>query len=134
AIQGHFVPVQINTQKESGKPAIECYRQAWTPDIRVLDCTGFEFYGWNGYLPPFEFLPKLQAGLAQACLRLGNFDGAAAMYEDLLWRFPTSHVSAEARYYLAVAHYKATHSGEALMAGWSKLRALHPDSVWRLNQ
>lgn len=134
AIHGHFVPVQVNTQEEASKTVIDCYHQAWTPDIRILDCTGFEFYWWNGYLPPYEFLPKLHAGLAQTCLRVGNFDGAAGTYEDLLARCPTSHVAAEARYYLAVAHYKATHSAEALMSGWGRLRALHPDSVWRLNQ
>lgn len=134
AIQGHFVPVQVNTQDKANEALIECYRQVWTPDVRVLDCTGSEAYYWNGYLPPYEFLPKLQAGLAQACLRLGNLDGAAGVYEDLLARFPTSHVAAEARYYLAVAHYKATHSGEALMAGWSKLRAFHPDTIWRVHQ
>ena len=71
-INQHLVPLQINTQQEAGTPVIERYRQIWTPDIRILGADGFEYYCWNGYLPPFEFLPQLLVAEAQAYLRLNQ--------------------------------------------------------------
>ncbi|MGH3924265.1 MAG: thioredoxin fold domain-containing protein, partial [Pseudonocardiaceae bacterium] len=60
----YFVGAQVNTQEKAGKPIVERYRQVWTPDIRVLDPDGFEYYHWSGYLPPFEFVPQLLVGEA----------------------------------------------------------------------
>ncbi len=133
-IAAHCVPVQINTQDRSGADIVARYRQVWTPDVRVLAADGFELYRWNGYLPPFEFVPQLLVALGQARLRQHDEGGAAAIYEEALARFPTSAVAAEAQYYLAVARYKASHDGADLMNGWGKLRARYPDSIWRVKQ
>jgi hypothetical protein len=130
----HCVPVQINTQDGSGADIVERYRQVWTPDVRVLAADGFELYRWNGYLPPFEFVPQLLVALGQARLRQHDEGGAASIYEDVLARFPTSAVAPEAQYYLAVSGYKASHNGADLMNGWSQLRARYPDSIWRIKQ
>jgi hypothetical protein len=96
-INERFAPVQVNTQEEAAQPVIERYRQTWTPDVRVLAPDGYELYRWNGYLPPFEYVAQLLAAQAQALLRMGDLDRAAGVYEEVLWRFPTSAVAAEAQ-------------------------------------
>ena len=82
---------------------VECFQQAWTPDLRILSPQGVELYHWNGYLPPFEFLPQLLVAQAQACLRRQDPGSAAEVYRDVLERFPTSAVAPEAQYFLAVS-------------------------------
>ena len=133
-INERFAPVQVNTLEESTQPMIERYRQAWTPDVRVLAPDGYELYRWNGYLPPFEFVPQLLVAQAQALLRLGNLDRAASVYEEVLRRFPTSAVAAEAQYYLGVAKYKASHEPNDLAGSWDQLQSRYPESIWRTKQ
>ena len=133
-IADHFVPVQINVQDEAAQPILERYRQFWTPEHRILGADGFSLYNWNGYLPPFEFLPQLLVGQAQALLRLRDEPRAATIYQDVLRRFPSSRFAAEAQYFLAVAAYKASHDGADLVGGWERLRGRYPDSLWRLKQ
>jgi tetratricopeptide (TPR) repeat protein len=134
AIHERFAPVQINTQEESARPLIERYRQAWTPDVRVLAPDGYEMYRWNGYLPPFEFAAQLLVAQGQALLRMGDLDRAAGVYEAVLTRFPTSAVAAEAQYYRTVARYKASHERNDLSAGWDQLQSRYPESIWRTKQ
>jgi hypothetical protein len=129
-----FVPIQVNTQEASSKTLVERYRQVWTPDLRILGADGFELYRWNGYLPPYEFLPQLLVAQAQACLRMQDEPGAAAVYEDVLRRFPTSELAPEAQYFLAVSKYRRSHEAEDLLGGWRKLQTRYPDSLWREKQ
>jgi TolA-binding protein len=133
-INERFVPVQVNTLEESAQPVIGRYRQAWTPDVRVLAPDGYELYRWNGYLPPFEFVPQLLAAQAQALLRMGDLDRAAGVYEEVLRRFPTSAVAAEAQYYRGVAKYKASHEPNDLAGSWDQLQSRYPESIWRVKQ
>ncbi|HVC32353.1 MAG TPA: thioredoxin [Chloroflexota bacterium] len=134
AIDQRFVPLQIDVTQSASQPLIERFHQAWTPDLRVLGADGFEYYRWNGYLPPFEFLPQLLVAQAQACLRSHDDSGAAAVFDDVLLRFPTSHVAAEAQYWSAVARYKQNHAGSDLMSGWHRLQSRYPESIWRVKQ
>ena len=133
-INQRFVPLQVNTTEAASKPLVERYRQVWTPDVRVLGADGFEFYRWNGYLPPSEFLPQLLVAQAQACLRMEDPGGAAAIYEDVLRRFPTSAFAPEAEYYLAVCKYRQSHEGNDLLGGWRQVQTRYPDSIWRVKQ
>lgn len=133
-INQHFVPVQINTQEDGNKQVVERFRQIWTPDVRIVGSDGFDYYQWNGYLPPFEYLPQLLAGKARALLRCHDEDGAANTYHDVVRRFPTSAVAPEALYYLAVSRYKASGQGKDLAAGWHQLQNQYPDSRWRIKQ
>ncbi len=130
----HFVGAQVNTQEKASKPVVERYRQVWTPDIRVLDPDGFEYYRWNGYLPPFEFVPQLLVGEAQARLRTHDEPGAAQLYAEVVRRFPTSHAAAEAQYFSAVSKYKASHEANDLLGGWRQMRLRYPSSIWRVKQ
>ena len=133
-INEDFVPVQVNTQDGTGAAIVECYRQAWTPDLRVLDSDGFELYRWNGYLPPFEFLPQLLVGLGQAYLRKHDEPRAATTFERVIREFPTSAAAPEAEYYYAVATYKHSHEHSDLVDNWDRLRRDHPESTWRVRQ
>lgn len=101
----------------------------WTLDLRVLDPDGFEYYRWNGYLPPSEFVPQLLVGEAQARLRSHDETGAAELYAEVIRRFPTSYVAAEAQYFLAVSKYKASHEANDLMDGWRKVQLHYPSNI-----
>lgn len=133
-INNSYVPLQINTKESAAKPIVERYRQVWTPDVRVLDADGFEYYRWNGFLPPFEFLPQLLVAEAHARLRQKNVKAAAEIYNDVIERFPTSCAAPEAAYFAAVANYRASEDSADLMKGWEKLRSRFPGSDWRLKQ
>jgi len=133
-INQRFVPVQVNVQTGVAKPLVQRYRQAWTPDLRLLAPDGFELYRWNGYLPPFELLPQLLAAQAHGLLRLDDLARAAAVYAEVLQRFPSSAVAPEAQYFLAVSKYKASHESHDLLGGWKVLQARFPDSIWRVKQ
>lgn len=133
-INQRFVPLQVNTQEDWGKPIVERFRQVWTPDLRVLGPDGFEYSSWNGYLPPFEFLPRLLLGQAQARLRMNDEPGAAEVFSEVVSRFPSSNVAPEALYWLAVSRYKASHEGKDLMGGWHRVQTTYPSSIWRLKQ
>jgi hypothetical protein len=133
-IATYFVGVQIPTQEPAATPIIERYRQVWTPDLRVLGPDGFEYYSWNGYLPPFEFVPHLLIGEAQARLRTHDEAGAAELYAQVVQRFPTSQAAAQAQYFFSVAKYKASHEANDLLGGWRQLRLRYPSSIWRIKQ
>jgi len=134
AISTHFVPLQVNTQEEDSHALVECFHQAWTPDLRVLSPQGAELYHWNGYLPPFEFLPQLLVAQAQARLCLQEPGRAAEIYQDVLERFPTSAVAPEAQYFFAVSRYKASQQASDLLNNWQQLQTRYPNSIWRLKQ
>ncbi len=133
-IAQRFVPLQIDVTVDASKPIVQQFRQFWTPDLRVLAADGFELYRWNGYLPPFEFLPQLLAAQAQAALRTTREAEAAAIYDDVLHRFPTSAVAPEAQYFFAVSTYKQSHVADDLLENWKLLRSRYPRSIWRIKQ
>ena len=129
-----FVPVQINTQEAAGQPLVQRFYQVWTPDLRVLSPNGVDLYHWNGYLPPAEFVPQLLVAQAQTLLRLHDEPGAAAVYREVLERFPTSAVAPEAQYFFAVSAYKHSHNASDLLDNWRRLQTRYPDSIWRVKQ
>lgn len=133
-VNQRFVPVQVNTQDGTSAKLIKRFRQVWTPDIRVLGPDGFDYYHWNGYLPPSEFLPQLLVGQAMAYLRQEQDEQAAHLYEEALRRFPTSAVAPEAQYYLAVSKYRRSHEASDLLGGWHKVQSRYPQTIWRAKQ
>jgi len=133
-ISTHFVPLQVNVQEEEGHSMVKCFQQAWTPDLRILSPQGVELYHWNGYLPPFEFIPQLLVAQAQARLRLQDPGSAAEIYRDVLERFPTSAVAPEAQYFLGVSLYKSSHQASDLLNNWHQLQTRYPQSLWRIKQ
>jgi hypothetical protein len=133
-INARFVPMQINTQETAGLPMVQRFSQVWTPDLRVVSPDGVDLYRWNGYLPPAEFVPQLLVAQAQTLLRLHDEPGAAAVYREVLERFPTSAVAPEAQYFFAVAAYKHSHNASDLLDNWRRLQTRYPDSIWRVKQ
>ena len=95
--------------------------------------TGLRVF-WNGYLPPAEFVPQLLVAQAQTLLRLQGEPGAAAVYRQVLERFPTSAVAPEAQYSAAVALYKHSHQAPDLLDTWRRLQTQYPSSIWRVKQ
>jgi hypothetical protein len=133
-IAAHFVPIQVNTQDGYAAEVVTRFRQVWTPDLRVLGADGFEYHRWNGYLPPAEFTARLLVARAEALLRRHQEGEAAEAYAGVIRGFPTSRAASEARYFAAVAQYKASGEGSELIKGWRQLRSFHPESTWRIKQ
>jgi hypothetical protein len=134
AITQRFVPCRIDTLDASNAPLVQRFREAWTPDLRVLDPDGVELYHWNGYLPPYEFLAQLLVAEAQGWLRLGENARAAGVFAEVLERMPTAACAPEAAYFLGVARFKATHEAKDLVMAWHALRTRYPESTWRVRQ
>ena len=128
------IPCQLDNTVDANQPTLQRYRHVWTPDLRVLESDGNELYRWNGYLPPSEFVPQLLVAVAHARLRRKEFDGAAALYEESLHRYPTSLVAAEAEYYLGVSRYRKSHEASDLTRAWHELEKRHPNSEWTVKQ
>lgn len=133
-IEAHCIPAQVNNTLDANKPVVERFHHIWTPDLRILDGTGFELYHWNGYLPPAEFAARLLAGLGHARLCLRQFDEAANFYADVLRRFPTALAAPEAQYFSAVTAYRKTGEANALLHGWHELEKVYPQSEWAVKQ
>ena len=99
-----------------------------------LDTGRAQYYRWNGYLPPFEFLPQMLVAEAHARLRQKKVEAAAAVYNKVVERSPTSRVAPEAAYFAAVANFRTSENPEELENGWQKLGSFYPSSDWRLKQ
>ena len=134
AIARLTIPVQLDNTVDANQATLQRYRHVWTPDLRVLEADGTELYRWNGYLPPAEFTPQLLAAVAHARLRRKEFDRAAPLYEEVVRRFPTSLVAAEAQYFLGVSRYRASHESGDLLKAWHELEKSYPSSEWTVKQ
>jgi hypothetical protein len=133
-IVNNAIPVQINNTLDENKPLVTQFRHIWTPDLRILDETGYELYRWNGYLPPAEFAAQLLVGFGNARLRLRQFEGGEALYADALRRFPTALVAPEAAYFAGVTGYRKSGEANALLHGWHELEKEYPNSEWTVKQ
>jgi tetratricopeptide (TPR) repeat protein len=134
AIERLTAPYQIDNSVEANQPLLARLRHVWTPDLRILDRDGVELYRWNGYLPPAEFAPQLIAAVAHGWLRLKEYEKATALYEELLRRFPTALVAAEALYFAGVSAYRKSHEAGELLKAWHELEKSHPYSEWTVKQ
>ncbi len=134
AIVQRFVACRIDTTDEANTALVRRFRQAWTPDLRVLDGDGVELYRWNGYLPPYEFLAQTLVAEAQGWLRLGENERAAEGFAAVVEQQPTAASAPEALYFLGVSRYKASHDSKQLVAAWHALKSRFPESTWRLRQ
>jgi hypothetical protein len=134
AIERLTVPFQLDNTVESNQPVLDRYRHVWTPDLRILDLDGTELYRWAGYLPPAEFAPQLIVAVAHGRLRRKEYDKAKALYEEVIRRFPTALVAAEAQYFAGVSAYRASHNANDLLHAWHDLEKSHPESEWTVKQ
>ena len=126
--------MQVDTTDEANAPILERFRQIWTPDLRVLASDGYELDAFQGYWSPFELTARLLLGRARGLARQHDEPAAGAVYEEIMRRFPTSFVAAEAAYWRAVMRFKSSHEPDDLLGGWEPLRTRHPQSLWRMAQ
>ena len=134
AVNAFCIPVKLDITEAAAAPILQRYRHIWTPDLRLLDTDGTELYRWDGYLPPFEFAPRLLTGVGQARLRQKDFAAAIDAYGDAVTRFPTALAAPEAQYYLAVSRYRQSHESSDLLKAWHELEKAYPYSEWTVKQ
>jgi TolA-binding protein len=134
AIVEHVIPVKIKPIDPANHAIVQRYQQVWTPTILLLSPEGQALHEWNGYLPPDLYVPQLLFGLGKAALKRDRLDDAARCFDEVIARYPTSDVAADACYWAAVARYKGSHEAEDLLGGWRKLQSRYPNSTARIKQ
>jgi tetratricopeptide (TPR) repeat protein len=134
AITAYAIPVQIDNSDPKNNIFLHSLHHIWTPDIRIMNTDGYEMYRWDGFLPPFEFVARLQCGFGLAFLRLKRFDEAERCYLDVLRRFSTSYAAPEAQYYLGVTRYRRDPDSDEMLTQWAELRSRYPGSEYRVKQ
>lgn len=134
AITAYAIPVQIDNSDPKNNIFLHSLHHIWTPDIRIINTDGYEMYRWDGFLPPFEFVARLQCGFGLAFLRLKRFDEAERCYVDVLRRFSTSYAAPEAQYYLGVTRYRRDPDSDEMLTQWAELRSRYPGSEYRVKQ
>lgn len=127
-ISKYFVPLQINVQ--SGSDLLGKYRAFWTPTIVILDSFATEYYRFNGFLPPDEFIPQLQFGLGMMSLEKQDYKAASSQLKLVVDKYPKSSIAPEAQYWVGVSEYKATHNVDALLNAWRKIKKDYPNTIW----
>lgn len=134
AIAQYAIPVQIDNSKSENNQFLHRIHHIWTPDVRVLYHDGFEMYRWDGFLPPSEFIARMECALAMAYLRGKRYDEAEKLYVDVLKRFSTTYAAPEAQYYLGVTRYRRDPDSDELLIQWAQLRSRYPTSEYRVKQ
>ena len=84
----------------------------------------------EGYLANGDFNSALMNGLGRMAFVRKKYAIAERWYTNVITRFESTHFAAEAMYWRAVAHYKATNDHTALSKGAEELRKTYPSSVW----
>ncbi len=134
AITAHAIPVQIDNSDAKNNQFLHTIHHIWTPDMRIMHGDGYELYRWDGFLPPFEFIPRLQCAFGLALLRLKRFEEAERCYVDVLRRYSTSYAAPEAQYYLGVTRYRRDPDSDEMLTQWAELRSRYPSSEYRVKQ
>jgi len=134
AIADRVIPVKIKPMDSANHAIVQRYQQVWTPTIMLLSPEGQALHEWNGYLPPDLYLPQLVFGLGKAALKQDRLGEAAECFDEVITKYPTSDVAADACYWAVVARYKGSHEAEDLLGGWQKLQSRYPQSVARIKQ
>lgn len=127
-INKNFIPLQINVQ--SGSELSGKYRAFWTPTILIVNSQGTEYYRFNGFLPPDEFIPQLQFGLGMMSLERQDYKTASSRLKLVVDKYPRSDIAPEAQYWFGVSEYKAAHNVDALLSAWRKIKKDYPNSIW----
>ena len=104
----------------------------WTPTILILDSKGVERYRLEGYLPKDWFRARLEMGIARVAFMQKKFADAQKLYQEIVGRYGSLTLAAEAMYWHAVSKYKATNDHTALGEVASELAGKFPSDEWRL--
>ena len=96
-----------------------------------MDSEGVERYRIEGYLPRDWFGARLQMGRARALFMQKKFADAKEIYIDVVNRYGTLAVAAEAIYWRDVCHYKATNDHTVLGVAAKELAERFPNDEWK---
>jgi len=97
-----------------------------------MDSAGTERYRIEGYLPKDWFRARLKMGLARVAFMHKKFADAQQIYADVVNRYATLAVTAEAIYWRDVCKYKATNDHTSLGTAAKELAEKFPTDEWRL--
>ena len=106
------------------------YEAIWTPTILIFAPEGVERFRIEGYLPKDEFRAHLELGLARIAVMKKKWADAKEIYDGVLERAPETKAAAEAVYWSAVCHYKATQDHTSLGGAAKRLQQQYADSIW----
>jgi outer membrane protein assembly factor BamD (BamD/ComL family) len=81
-------------------------------------------------LPRDEFQAQLLMGLGRVAFKEMRWPDAERIYCEVVEKFPKTSSAAEARYWRAVSHYKATNDHNVLGEVARELQDNAPESVW----
>ncbi len=102
----------------------------WTPTVIILDATGDEHHRFVGFLPAEDFISQLLLARGKAEFDLDEYEEAVQCFQEVLVRCPKTDAAPEARYYLGVAKYKASHDPKELKTNFEILQKDYPGSEW----
>ena len=108
------------------------FEAVWTPTILVMDSEGVERHRIEGYLPKDWFGARLKMGLARVAFMHKKFMDAQQIYADVVNRYATLALAAEAIYWRDVCKYKATNDHTVLGPAATELAEKFPTDEWRL--
>ncbi|MGQ3684395.1 MAG: tetratricopeptide repeat protein [Candidatus Loosdrechtia sp.] len=127
-IKKYFIPVRSNIQTS---PDIKnTYRLLWAPTVIVMDSNGVDYYRFNGFLPPDEFIPQLKFGLAKMSLEKRDLKTAREQFTNVVEKYPESDIAPEAQYWIGVIDFQLTNDVNAEISAWKKILEKYPDSIW----
>lgn len=124
----NFIPVRYNIQANPDMKNI--YRILWAPTVLVLDSNGTDYHRFNGFLPPGEFLPQLEFGLAKIALEKKDLKKARTRFASVVEEYPKSDIAPEAQYWVGVIDFQLTNDVNAEINAWKKIRENYPHSIW----
>jgi hypothetical protein len=128
-IEKNFIPVQFNVVEQP--EVMDRFHTPWTPTLIILDSEGTEHRRVQGYLDPGRFIAEM--ALARLKDAVDRRDFAAAQEragEALDLTKGDAEREPEARYWAAVAAYKASNDAQNLLQGWNRLMDEFPRSEW----
>jgi TolA-binding protein len=97
-----------------------------------MDSDGVERYRIEGYLPKTWFRARLEMGLCRIAFMKKKFADAEKVYASVAENFADTAIAAEALYWRAVCHYKATNDHTVLGEVAKELSEKFPGDEWTL--
>ena len=97
-----------------------------------MDSDGVERYRIEGYLPKHWFRARLEMSLGRVAFMHKKFVKAQQIYADVVNRYATLALAAEAIYWRDVCKYKATNDHTVLGPAATELAEKFPTDEWRL--
>src|ERR1051326_4359621 len=116
SIAQHFVPVQFNVVEQP--EVMDRFNTPWTPTLLVEDAQGREHRRAQGYHDPKRFLGEMALARLKEAIDRRDFEVAVERTREALERTKgDAYREPEARYWAAVAGYKATNDPKHLIEG-----------------